>query len=364
MLKENPLVSILINNYNYGNFLREAIDSSLSQTYPFSEVIVVDDGSTDNSIEIITSYKDQIVPVFKKNGGQASAFNAGFELAKGDIVIFLDSDDVLLPDIVQRVVSAFKSSSDVVKVQYRMQVVDVNGKATGEVMPPSSCIMPNGDLKTHILEFPDYPWPPTSGNAFLATILRKILPMPEDVYRISADHYLNWLSIVFGSIASIDEVGALYRVHGKNNFRTNRINLVKLRQSVIVAAEVHAKRRELLKALYSVDVLKAESRDLFFLINRIILLKLDPQNYPFKDSLSSLCFKGFIFSIAYLNYHWSRKFFLALWFASILFAPKTIAQSIAEIIHAGNNGHHLINNLLAVLKKFGRRRALFVGARR
>lgn len=65
--KKLPLVSIIINNYNYGRFLREAIDSALNQTYPHVEVIVVDDGSTDGSQEIITSYGDRVIPVLKEN---------------------------------------------------------------------------------------------------------------------------------------------------------------------------------------------------------------------------------------------------------------------------------------------------------
>ena len=65
----NPLVTILINNYNYGRYLREAIDSALGQTYPFREVVVVDDGSTDNSRDIIRSYGSKILPILKENGG-------------------------------------------------------------------------------------------------------------------------------------------------------------------------------------------------------------------------------------------------------------------------------------------------------
>ena len=96
-MSPNPKVSILINNYNYGRFLAEAIDSALAQTYKNLEVIVVDDGSTDNSREIIASYSDRIVPVLKENGGQASAFNAGFERARSDWIAFLDSDDIFFP---------------------------------------------------------------------------------------------------------------------------------------------------------------------------------------------------------------------------------------------------------------------------
>ena len=98
-----PLVSIVINNYNYARFLRAAIDSALSQSYASIEVLVVDDGSTDQSRAIIDSYGDRIRPVLKKNGGQASALNTGFAQCQGGIVIFLDADDILLPHATQRV---------------------------------------------------------------------------------------------------------------------------------------------------------------------------------------------------------------------------------------------------------------------
>ena len=88
-----PLATILINNYNYAPFLREAIESALSQTYHPIEIIVVDDGSTDNSRAIISSYGTKLTAIFKENGGQASAFNAGVAAGNGDLYFFLDSDD-------------------------------------------------------------------------------------------------------------------------------------------------------------------------------------------------------------------------------------------------------------------------------
>ena len=102
-----PLVSVIINNYNYGHFLGEAIDSVLNQTYPNIEIVVVDDGSTDNSREIISSYQEKIISVLKENGGQASAFNAGFAASRGDIIFMLDSDDIFVPEKVAEVVNIF-----------------------------------------------------------------------------------------------------------------------------------------------------------------------------------------------------------------------------------------------------------------
>src|SRR5206468_3986800 len=112
-----PVASIIVNNYNYGRFLREAVDSALNQTYRNTEVIVVDDGSTDGSPEIIASYGDRIVPVLKQNGGQNSALNAGFSLSRGDVILFLDSDDVLLPTAVEAAMEAL-AEPDVVKVHW------------------------------------------------------------------------------------------------------------------------------------------------------------------------------------------------------------------------------------------------------
>ncbi len=170
IFQQLPLVSIIINNYNYGCFLKEAIDSALNQTYLHVEVIVVDDGSTDNSQEVITSYGNRIIPVLKENGGQASAINAGFAVIKGEIAIFLDADDVLLPDIVQRVVAVFQARPGLVKVQYRLQVINVLGEVAGEVFP-SSRYMLSGDLRQRILKFHGYTWPNTSGNAFATSVL-------------------------------------------------------------------------------------------------------------------------------------------------------------------------------------------------
>ena len=100
-------VSILVNNCNYGRFLGAAVDSALAQTHDDTEVIVVDDGSVDDSREVIATYGSRVQAELKPNGGQASAMNVGFSRCRGDVVIFLDADDVLLPDTAERVAQAF-----------------------------------------------------------------------------------------------------------------------------------------------------------------------------------------------------------------------------------------------------------------
>src|SRR4051812_2571992 len=87
-------LSIIVSSFNYGRYLPQAIESALAQTHK-CEVIVVDDGSTDDSREIIRGYGDRLRAILKDNGGQASALNAGFAASTGDAIIFLDSDDML-----------------------------------------------------------------------------------------------------------------------------------------------------------------------------------------------------------------------------------------------------------------------------
>jgi glycosyltransferase involved in cell wall biosynthesis len=109
-------VDIVIDNYNYGRYLGAAIDSALAQSHPSVRVIVVDDGSEDSSRDVIASYGQHISSVLKENGGQASAFNAGFERSTSEIVIFLDADDELEPHTAGRVAALFAEDPSVAKV--------------------------------------------------------------------------------------------------------------------------------------------------------------------------------------------------------------------------------------------------------
>src|SRR5207302_563085 len=121
----------------------------LAQTHPCRQVIVVDDGSTDNSRAVIAEYGNRVVPVLKENGGQASAFNAGFERSVADVVIFLDADDVLLPSTTERVAATLIASPEVAKLQYRLEVIDVDGTWTGTLKPPAHLPLPSGDVRRH-----------------------------------------------------------------------------------------------------------------------------------------------------------------------------------------------------------------------
>lgn len=229
---DKPFVSIIINNYNYERFLRDAITSALNQTYPHTEVIVVDDGSTDNSRLIIEEYAnvDRVIPVFKENGGQASAFNAGFAVSRGDVVVFLDADDVLLPKAIEEAVNAWEPKLS--KVQWRLQLVNDRLQPLAATCPAREASMPSGNLRETLLRWRHYFSPPTSGNAFSRWLLERILPMPEVEWRIAADSYLLSLAALYGEVRSVDKVLGYYRIHGSNLWYNEEQNIHKLVQQV------------------------------------------------------------------------------------------------------------------------------------
>ncbi len=100
----SPTVSVVVNTYNHERFIAQALQSVLDQTFPADqmEIIVVDDGSTDSTPQIIQTFLPRIRYIRKENGGQVSAFHAGVAEARGDIVAFLDGDDWWAPDKLRR----------------------------------------------------------------------------------------------------------------------------------------------------------------------------------------------------------------------------------------------------------------------
>ncbi|MCB0207878.1 MAG: glycosyltransferase [Anaerolineae bacterium] len=104
-------VSVIIPAYNQGDYLAEAIESVLTQTYPHFEIVVVDDGSTDNTAEVAQSYSDPRVRyIYRENGGLSAARNTGLEHASGELITFLDSDDLFLPEKLSVLITAMDNN--------------------------------------------------------------------------------------------------------------------------------------------------------------------------------------------------------------------------------------------------------------
>jgi glycosyltransferase involved in cell wall biosynthesis len=217
MMRDGRRVSVVVNNHNYARYLRAAVDSALAQTYRMVEVVVVDDGSTDDSRSIIDGYCDRVTPVFRPNGGQAAAFNTGLRACRGDVIFYLDADDFLLPTAVATALPHF-DYPEVVNVHWPLWIVDEAGRRTGAQVPDRP--LADGDLRAALIrDGPDnYQGAPTSGNAWSRDLLNKVLPAPEPEYRAGADGFLITVAPLHGTLRTVAEPQACYRVHGCNQF--------------------------------------------------------------------------------------------------------------------------------------------------
>jgi glycosyltransferase involved in cell wall biosynthesis len=212
---QRPLATIVIVNYNYERFVAAAIDSALEQSYAPLEIIVVDDGSTDGSRKLIAEYGDRVRVVLQENAGQGAVYNAGWRAARGAFVLFLDSDDVLEKEAIQKVAGAFEHS-DAVKVQFYLRQVDRDLKPLGYLLP--SYRFTGMDPRKQIAAYGYYLSPPASGNAFRKSFLDEIMPIAQpELYVHAADGYTTGLAGMTGKVASIAEILGLYRVHGDNS---------------------------------------------------------------------------------------------------------------------------------------------------
>jgi glycosyltransferase involved in cell wall biosynthesis len=174
--------TIVINNYNYARFLPISIESALRQTHP-CQIVVVDDGSTDESRSVIESFGSRVEPVFQENGGQGAALNAGFARATGDLVIFLDADDELDEEAVSTVISSWRP--DTVMAHYWMELVDADGKPDGGLYPPPWRKLADGDVSEELLQTGTFSTTVTSGLAFLRQVLARVMPMPPAKFRMA-----------------------------------------------------------------------------------------------------------------------------------------------------------------------------------
>jgi glycosyltransferase involved in cell wall biosynthesis len=128
-----PTLAVVIPNYNYARFVGQAIESILVQDPPADEIIVVDDESTDNSLEVIEAYADRIKIIKNPNSGQLGACSAGLKSSTADYVYFLDADDCALPGLTSKIRHA--AASGPAKIQFQLLSMDTSGAVTGSRFP-------------------------------------------------------------------------------------------------------------------------------------------------------------------------------------------------------------------------------------
>lgn len=324
-------LSIVICNYNYARYLGEAIASAVGQTYRDTEVILVDDGSTDGSLEIARKWVPRVKLITQENEGQLSAYNRGFAESQGDVVIFLDSDDILDPNAGEVVVRAFEDSR-VSKVHYRLRVIDSEGKHLGHSIPRR---LSEGDVSRCLARGVLYDSSPGSGNAYRRSVLERLIPLPVTAGDMhAADMYLLQGAGLLGQVrvASTQPLGC-YRVQGDDASHQLLLGNARLKESSL-ARERYWRMRDWLHERLGSNIQIAEDFD-DFSIEKVAYAHLVCETDSYRQKL----FEGARhLRSRVLRSIWKspapipERVGLAGWAVAVLVLPQRFARPIARYV--------------------------------
>lgn len=205
------LISVLINNHNYGCYIGEAIESVLNQCNCDFELIIVDGNSDDESRTIISEYgqkyPDIIKIVLREESGQAGSINIGYKVSKGEIITLLDSDDSFMPGKLEEIAALHKQYQFIGTASARTDGKDHDiVQADGVLL--SKCLKEYGFIYNYELT--------TSCISFTRELAEKMLPMPEKGYETYADVFLKMMGQYYANIHFVNRKLSVYRIHDKN----------------------------------------------------------------------------------------------------------------------------------------------------
>jgi glycosyltransferase involved in cell wall biosynthesis len=227
MALDQPLVTALINTYNYGRYLPLAINSVLNQTYENIEIIVVDDGSTDDTSQVLERYRDRVRVIRTENGGQGHAFNVGIPAARGELIMLLDADDLWTRDKVARMVELAAHHPEAGLLYHRFINVDAYGNQLSEPLPH---ILIEGDYRKNYMRSGGSYWAPVTSVLTLRTaVVRKFAPIFAYAVREGADTVLTDYCMMQTKVAASPDALAMRVLHGKNLYATGRDSEVRTR---------------------------------------------------------------------------------------------------------------------------------------
>ncbi|MBV8141797.1 MAG: glycosyltransferase family 2 protein [Verrucomicrobia bacterium] len=341
-----PVVSIVIISYNYKRYLPFAVASALGQTYSRVEIVLVDDGSTDGSREVIASFGDRLKPCLKANGGETSANNTGFAMSTGEIIMFLDADDALHPKAAEEIVAHWRP--EVAKAQFRLATIDEEGGFIGAVVPSCAAIATPEDIRLSVRATGFYGWPPTSGNGYARWFLEEIMPLPIGEFPDAPDGVLNAVAPLYGDVIAIDQVLGYYRIHGANALASRQLGAKDIQREL--AMRTRETRYFLSCAARLGFALKANPFDsMWFLERRMALLRLAPSLAGKGESKWDLLSRAFR-SPAPTDRSLFTRCILFISFLIVALAPRRLANRVAELRLAPGSRPKFFN---FALRQFG-----------
>jgi glycosyltransferase involved in cell wall biosynthesis len=329
-------VSIVVLNYNYGHFLAAAIDSALNQDHPLCEVIVVDDGSTDNSRAVIARYGDRIRSVLRQtNDGQIPALNSAWPLARHPIVICLDADDVLFPHAATTVASRWTAGT--VKTQSPVVKIDKAGRQIGDtVMPKYPPNLDTATLRRMLLRTGCCFLSPSSGNAYSRALLEAVerdggfvLESPRE---FCMDIIMECNAPFYGEVVTIYEPLAGYRIHDSNDnmFHVlDKARFDKMSRYLTLKLDYFAGRCRMWG--FAFDPTAARNRSIWGLECRLVCGKLASSRDPMEDPVWRILSRAVKAYITATELPLSNRIVSAAWFISVAVSPRVFARRLIAL---------------------------------
>jgi glycosyltransferase involved in cell wall biosynthesis len=241
-----PFASVLIDTYNHERFIEIAIVSVLEQDFPAGdrEILVVDDGSTDGTAELVRKFGPEVRLLRKRNGGQASAFNAGIPECKGEIVAFLDGDDWWAPGKLKRVCEVLNSEKSVGLLGHGIHEAFADGKIRTSAPEKSERLLLNSLATARVFRLRKS-YLGTSRMILRTELARRILPIPEALV-FEADEYVFTLGALMSELIILQDALTYYRIHGGNLYLSGGGGNAGLRRKQqVMAALASALRNDL-----------------------------------------------------------------------------------------------------------------------
>jgi glycosyltransferase involved in cell wall biosynthesis len=339
-------LSIIIANYNYRDFVGAAIESALAVDWPDKEVIVVDDASTDGSREVIETYSGRVAAHFRPKTNQLGAHSFGFEQSTGDVIIFLDSDDLLEPEVMLEVAKVWRPG--VSKVQYRMNLIDSTGTQLGSAIPQ---FPPKDDpekRRRNFLRTMAYTTPPGSGNAYSRNFARYAFAMAPATMWASDDPLLT-LAPIFGDVLTIPKPLARYRVHARNG--------------ASASDQMEKIRRRLYQDIEKANLFSTVSREFGFSVPRdplrysvhhlqyrLASYSAEPAAHPFpKDTTWGLAYRLVASATISSQMRVGDRAILVVWTIACVVAPSGLRRNLILWRFAAISRPRVIKALLGAL---------------
>lgn len=345
------LVSVIIPNYNYAEFVGKAIDSALSLDWPAVEVIVVDDGSTDHSAEVIRGYGDRVVYIQQTNSGQRVACNTGFARSRGEVVIFLDSDDLLDRSFLRELMAVWRPGLS--KVQFQMKVIDAEGRATGAVLPQYHVVPSPAQVRHWAATAAAYPTPPGSGNAYSRACLDAIFPLLGDDR--AADSYCLAAAPFLGDVLTVPKPLVSYRVHGRNQGAVSALDRPRFGRELTRARARFRYGQTVAKNVGLTVPDSALNRSLAALPYRLASLKLLPAEHPVASDSALKVLRDLVLACAVPQGVTGRsRAALLLWGMAVTCSPSALSEQLVLWRFASTSRPEILNRTLRLLRVVGR----------